>query len=85
MPRKKAKKLNQAVEEFKVPEVTEEKRTMAQRAKKAAKIIFGILLVLGGILAILWFLPEFITMLKGIIGVIVILVGILVFALGWLD
>jgi hypothetical protein len=42
-------------------------------------------LILAGIFSIIWFLPEFIAVIKGVIGVIIILIGILVFALGWLD
>ncbi len=83
MPRKK--KAVKAVEEFKVRELPVEKKTIGQKAKKALKMVFGILLVLAGIFGIYLFLPEFIKVLEGTIGVIVILVGILVFALGWLD
>lgn len=82
MPRKKK---TGKVEEFKVPEFAEEKKTLGQRAKKAGKIVLGVLLILAGIFGIIWFLPEFIAVLKGVIGVLVILIGILVFALGWLD
>lgn len=85
MPRKKRAAKPEAVEEFKVPEITAEKKTLGQKAKKAGKLILGILLVLAGIFGIIWYLPEFIAVLKGIIGVIVVLIGILVFALGWLD
>lgn len=84
MPRKK-KVGAPKVEEFKVPEFTEEKKTLGQKAKKAGKIILGVLLILAGIFGIYVFLPEFIKVLEGIIGVLVILIGILVFALGWLD
>jgi protein-S-isoprenylcysteine O-methyltransferase Ste14 len=81
MPRKKKEK----VEEFKVPEITEEKKTLGQRAKKAGKIILGVLLVLAGIFGIYLFLPEFLKVLEGLIGVIVIIIGLIVIALGWLD
>lgn len=85
MPRKKKAVKPKAVEEFKVPEILTEKKTAGQKAKKAVKLILGVLLVLAGIFGIIWFLPEFITVIKGVIGVIVVLIGILVFALGWLD
>jgi uncharacterized membrane protein len=85
MPRKKKSKQKGIVAEFKVPEIPEVKKTMGQKAKKAGKIIIGILLILAGIFSIIWFLPEFIAVIKGVIGVIIILIGILVFALGWLD
>ncbi len=85
MPRKKKVKQQKTVEEFKVPEIAEEKKTIGQKAKKAGKIILGILLVLAGIFGIIWYLPEFIAVIKGVIGLVVILIGILVFALGWLD
>jgi protein-S-isoprenylcysteine O-methyltransferase Ste14 len=84
MPRKK-KVITPEVEEFKVPEIIEEKRTLGQKAKKAGKIILGVLLILVGIFGIMWFLPEFIAIVKGVIGVIIVLIGILVLALGWLD
>jgi len=81
MPRKKKEK----VEEFKVPEITEEKKTFGQRAKKAGKIILGVLLVLAGVFGIIWYWPEFLQVLKGVIGVIVVIIGLIVIALGWLD
>jgi hypothetical protein len=85
MPRKKKAKQQKAIEEFKVPEIAEEKRTLGQKARKATKMILGVLLILAGIFGIIWFLPEFIAVIKGVIGLVVILIGILVFALGWLD
>jgi protein-S-isoprenylcysteine O-methyltransferase Ste14 len=82
MPRKKKET---KVEEFKVPEITEEKKTFGQRAKKAGKIIFGILLMLAGIFSIYIFREAFIAVLEGLIGVIVVIIGLIVIALGWLD
>ncbi len=82
MPRKKKEA---KVEEFKVPEITEEKKTFGQRAKKAGKIILGVLLVLAGVFGIIWYWPEFLEVLKGVIGVVVIIIGLIVIALGWLD
>jgi len=83
MPRKKKEEVK--IEEFKVPEITEEKKTFGQKAKKAGKIFFGILLILAGIFGVYLFLPEFIKVLEGLIGVFVIIIGLILIALGWLD
>lgn len=82
MPRKKKET---KVEEFKVPEVAEEKKTLGQKAKKAGKIILGVLLVLAGVFGIIWYWPQFLEVVKGIIGTVVIIIGLIVIALGWLD
>ena len=84
MPRKK-KKAVEAKEEEKPEPIFEEKKTLAERVKKAAKVIFGILIILGGLFLIWLFLPEFLDVLKGLVGVILILIGLIVVALGWLD
>lgn len=85
MPRKKKAKAAEIRETKAEPIFEPEKPGLAQRAKKAAKIFFGILIVLGGLFLIWLFLPEFLEVLKGLIGVILILVGLIVVALGWLD
>ena len=72
MPRKKKEA---KVEEFKVPEIAEEKKTFRQKAKKAGKIILGVLLVLAGVFGIIWYWPQFLEVLKGVIGVVVIIIG----------
>jgi Ca2+/Na+ antiporter len=82
MPRKKKEEAK--AEEFSAPEVST-KKTLGEKAKKAGKIILGILLILAGIFGIIWYWSEFLEVLKGVIGVIAILIGIIVVALGWLD
>jgi len=85
MPRKAKKKA--VIEEPKIeaPKVEEEKVDWCAKLVKAGKIIFGILIMLAGLVLIWLFLEDFLLVLRGLIGVIIILVGLLVIALGWLD
>jgi len=63
----------------------ETKKSAGELAKKAGKIILGILIVLAGLFLIWAFWPDFLAVLKGIIGVVLILVGLIVVAIGWTD
>jgi hypothetical protein len=60
-------------------------KKLGASVKKAAKILFGILIILVGGFVVWWFLPEFLEVLKGVIGMIIIIVGLVVVALGWTD
>ncbi|MEM2874281.1 MAG: hypothetical protein QW063_02450 [Candidatus Nanoarchaeia archaeon] len=86
MPRKKETKATVEINEEKAEPIFEpEKPSLAEKAKRAAKILFGILIILGGLFLIWLFLPEFLEVLKGLVGVILILVGLIMVAVGWFD
>lgn len=65
--------------------MAEEKTDYGAVAKKWAKIILGILVVLAGGFLVWTFLPEFWAVFKGIIGIVLIIVGLIIVAIGWTD
>lgn len=99
MTTKKAKEVKTEVTEEKIemPEVeqpvatpiiepsTTDNANTGRLAKKAGKIILGIIITLVGIAGVYFFWPSFLVVLKGVIGVIVILIGLIIIALGWTD
>jgi len=54
--------------------------------EKALKIVFGLLLVIGGgYWYYLRYLPELLVVLKGVIGLAIIVIGLIIIALGATD
>ncbi|HKZ49608.1 MAG TPA: hypothetical protein VJ110_01260 [Candidatus Nanoarchaeia archaeon] len=68
-----------------VQPVAQASRDAFSGAKKAAKVLFGLIVTLAGLFLVMTFFPEFVLIIKGIIGVVVALIGILIIAIGLLD
>lgn len=54
-------------------------------AKKVAKIIFGLLIILVGLGTYLFWFAELVQVFKGLFGIVLIVLGLILIALGWTD
>lgn len=90
MPRKKEEEVK--FEEPKVEEKpaepvqpVEEKKDWGAAAKKALKIIIGIIIALAGVYVCIWRWIHLWPFLQAVAGPFIIMVGLIVILLGWTD
>ncbi|MFH1510655.1 MAG: hypothetical protein ABIF10_03105 [Candidatus Woesearchaeota archaeon] len=57
----------------------------SESAKKYLKIVFGLLLILGGLGSYLWWWPDLWILFKGSIGLIVGMIGLVFILIGASD